>query len=243
MSPAEREEFEALAAEYALGTLSGDERARLEARIAWDAELAVLVDAWNRRLAPLAEGIEPVPAPPTLWQRIERALAPRRAERAIAPKRATARPARSLWSSLNLWRGLTATGLAAAIALALVVALRPPASVGPSYVALLQDETATPVFLVSLDPKAGRLNARPLVHHAAGDRVHELWLIAGTEPPRSLGVLEVATVTEHVLPREIVDRVAELAVLAVSLEPPGGSPTGQPTGPVILKGLLARAGT
>ena len=59
MSPAEREELEALASEYALGTLSGDERARLEARMAWDGELAQFVDAWNRRLAPLTSRSSP----------------------------------------------------------------------------------------------------------------------------------------------------------------------------------------
>jgi anti-sigma-K factor RskA len=107
---------------------------------------------------------------------------------------------------------------------------------------VLEDEKAAPVFLVSLDAKAGRLNARPLVPHAVGDRVHELWLIAGTDAPRSLGILEVEAITEHALPAAIMDQVAEPALLAVSLEPPGGSPTGQPTGPVILKGTLLRSG-
>jgi anti-sigma-K factor RskA len=35
-------------------------------------------------------------------------------------------------------------------------------------------------------------------------------------------------------------RVSDEAVLAVSLEPEGGSPTGQPTGPVIANGKLAQ---
>ena len=44
----------------------------------------------------------------------------------------------------------------------------------------------------------------------------------------------VAVLTYHVLP----GRLTADAGLAVSLEPPGGSPTGQPTGPVIASGKL-----
>ena len=36
-------------------------------------------------------------------------------------------------------------------------------------------------------------------------------------------------------------RIAMAAALAVSVEPPGGSPTGQPTGPVIAKGTIGAA--
>ncbi|TAN00659.1 MAG: hypothetical protein EPN40_03600, partial [Rhodanobacteraceae bacterium] len=36
----------------------------------------------------------------------------------------------------------------------------------------------------------------------------------------------------------LVARLDPTAALAVSVEPPGGSPTGQPTGPVIAKGAI-----
>jgi anti-sigma-K factor RskA len=42
------------------------------------------------------------------------------------------------------------------------------------------------------------------------------------------------------VPQDLLSRVNREAVLAVSLEPPGGSPTGQPTGPVIANGKLAQ---
>jgi anti-sigma-K factor RskA len=41
------------------------------------------------------------------------------------------------------------------------------------------------------------------------------------------------------VPKDLLSEVSKEAVLAVSLEPPGGSPTGQPTGPVIANGKLA----
>jgi anti-sigma-K factor RskA len=41
------------------------------------------------------------------------------------------------------------------------------------------------------------------------------------------------------VPKELLPRLNSEAVLTVSLEPEGGSPTGQPTGPVIANGKLA----
>jgi anti-sigma-K factor RskA len=40
------------------------------------------------------------------------------------------------------------------------------------------------------------------------------------------------------VPRDLVARITADTALAVSMEPPGGSPTGQPTGPVIASGKL-----
>ena len=68
-------------------------------------------------------------------------------------------------------------------------------------------------------------------------RALELWLIEGDDPPVSLGVLPdtEATVLQ-------VDAAVAAAlpggVLAVSDEPPGGSPTGQPTGDVLATGQV-----
>jgi anti-sigma-K factor RskA len=42
------------------------------------------------------------------------------------------------------------------------------------------------------------------------------------------------------VPAALKDRLSATAALAVSLEPPGGSPTGLPTGPVIASGKLTK---
>lgn len=58
--------------------------------------------------------------------------------------------------------------------------------------------------------------------------MHELWIIAPNANPVSLGLLQ---------DRPLVVTYPEPPagfVFAVSVEPEGGSPTGQPTGPVIL---------
>ena len=68
----------------------------------------------------------------------------------------------------------------------------------------------------------------------------ELWLIPKGEKPHSLGLIDPNRPLKVEVPKELLDRVNADAILAVSLEPEGGSPTGQPTGPVIANGKLAQ---
>jgi anti-sigma-K factor RskA len=64
------------------------------------------------------------------------------------------------------------------------------------------------------------------------DRDLELWALAkGETRPRSLGVLPASG-------RRLVAALAPDTQLLVSLEPRGGSPTGQPTGPVVYGGTI-----
>jgi anti-sigma-K factor RskA len=63
-----------LAAEYALGTLDADERARVEALIASDNEFAARVQAWEFRLGVLNQMVGLVEPPPELWERIRAAV-------------------------------------------------------------------------------------------------------------------------------------------------------------------------
>jgi anti-sigma-K factor RskA len=67
----------------------------------------------------------------------------------------------------------------------------------------------------------------------------ELWLIPPGEKPHSLGLIDPNRPVTISVPEDLLSKVSSEAILAVSLEPPGGSPTGQPTGPVIANGKLA----
>src|SRR6478752_2588205 len=102
---------ELLAAEYALGVLSGAERAAAEQRVKRDHGFARLVTEWEQRLAPWAAEIADVAPPPQVWDRIAGALP--------SPTQSN-----SLWQSLTFWRGLTlATGALAATCLAALIYL------------------------------------------------------------------------------------------------------------------------
>ena len=66
--PDRAERLDALAAEYALGTLPGRARRRL-ARIAQtDTAVAAAIRAREKRLSPFAEAAPPVTPPPRVWR-------------------------------------------------------------------------------------------------------------------------------------------------------------------------------
>ena len=73
------------------------------------------------------------------------------------------------------------------------------------------------------------------------DRDFELWVIPSDGSPRSLGVIAGAVETLVKLPAAVRAFIAADSVLAVSVEPVGGSPSGKPTGPVIYTGKIVSA--
>jgi len=208
---------ERLAAEYALGTLRGLARQRFERLLADDAELRRLVEGWELRLNTLAETAPAVTPPARLWQRIEQRLGPAPMPRAGLLAR--------WWQSLEFWRGLSLVATAAAAALVLYIALAPEKR---TYVAVLIDAKQTPILVAKFDPDTRRLSVQSLLPPVADPaHSHELWLVAGGNAPRSLGLLAGAQTTVD-LPPDQAAAVAT-AILAISLEPPGGSKTGSPT--------------
>ncbi|MDE2037235.1 MAG: anti-sigma factor, partial [Pseudomonas sp.] len=66
-----------------------------------------------------------------------------------------------------------------------------------------------------------------------------LWAIPAGGKPISLGLLPVSGNGRIQLSKEHQALLTAPLTLAVSLEPQGGSPTGQPTGPVLYQGQLA----
>src|SRR5579871_1199620 len=65
----------ALAAEYALGTLDADERARAASMMAAEEEFAALVRAWEWRLGALNQMVGLVEPRPIVWENIKAAIA------------------------------------------------------------------------------------------------------------------------------------------------------------------------
>jgi anti-sigma-K factor RskA len=240
------DETEVLAAEYALGTLDPAARAAVQQGLRTHAELARRVELWQQRLAPLAATIPPVDPPPAAWLGIAQALAAE-ARPARSARRVRVRHHGRLYS-VTFWRRCTLGAGALAAVLALYIAgtaLRRPLPPPPaaSYVAVLDRGEASPALIVAVDPGAGRVTIRPLAIAAAAGSALELWLVEGQDrPPRPLGLLDPDRETVLKLPPQAKAAVQPSAALAVSLEPPGGSPTGKPTGPMIYQGSLLALG-
>lgn len=217
--PEDRDEL--LAAEYVLGTLPGDTRRAVRARVAVDAAFAARVTAWEGRLAPLNEGYREAPAP-DLLPRIEARLFG-----AATPDAAPLR--RGSWRGWTLpgWRGGALGAAAAALVVALVLAVWPPAPAPVVLQAELVAEETELRFDARWDAAAGQLELRRVAGDAApAGQVHELWLIDEDGVPRSLGLLRdpLTQLTTVLGPGQ---------TLAVSLEPEGGSPDPVPSGPVL----------
>src|SRR5437868_2945472 len=67
------EDHNALAAEYALGTLDADERAQAESMMEVDKEFAALVDGWAWKLGALNQMVGSVEPRAEVWDRIREA--------------------------------------------------------------------------------------------------------------------------------------------------------------------------
>lgn len=281
MNYADPELRDRLAAEYALGTLSGLGRRRFERLLSADRDLRNLVEDWELRLNLLAESAPPVEPPTHVWDEIARQITT-----ASAPQREGWLD--RLWSSLGFWRGAAALAAATAAALVFYLAFLPPsvapqqiaalderlariedatrglvgapgriAALGdrlaslahrvdavvsqPTHVAVLLDKDRRPMMTADLDADGRlvlRLNLTPPRDFTTN--VLEVWLVSSDGTRRSLGLFpseQPGTTTALFLKHDTAEALAK-AALAVSLEPRGGSKTGQPSGPVLFTGTL-----
>ncbi|HDR9037233.1 TPA: anti-sigma factor [Burkholderia vietnamiensis] len=230
-------------AEYALGVLDADARRELEQSAARDPMLRATLERWQRRLAPLAEDVAPVAQPARVWTKIQREL-----DFAAAPSARGDARSSGWWNSLQLWRWVGIGASAAALGLLAVNVLRigeapQPAAVGTPYMAAtLARQDGVADWTATVDLQRATMVVVPANTPAiAADRSTELWLIPPNAKPISLGVFAPNAPASMTLPDAIVAQLGARAVLAVSLEPRGGSPTGQPTGPVLATGPMHAA--
>jgi anti-sigma-K factor RskA len=235
----ELDDIEAVAGEYVLGTLDAAERASVAARRERDPALDRAIQRWERDFTPLTDMGEPVAPPSDLFGRIEARLGSPGADTAPAD---AAGNVIALRRKVNLWRSVAGVTSALAASLLLVVVwqgmLRPADN---RLVAVLQKDSTSPAFLVTVDLPTKTLTVKPLTNPAAPDKSYELWLInAKLGDPRSLGVISAPlTVSQNL--RGYDPDVIESSAVAISLEPRGGSPTGKVTGPVLYSGPLLSA--
>lgn len=220
---------ERLAAEYVLGTLHGGARRRFETLLPAHPRLRQARLDWERRLLQLDDAIQPVTPSPRVWAGIE--------QRLFGETRAMVR----WWQKLVLWQG--AAGLAAAAALTLGVLLSQPAPVQPPIVVVMAAQPAAAApgvqpasFVASVSGDGRSLVLKPLTEgqQVALNKALELWAVPAQGAPRSLGLVSAERATT-VLRTQLLQ---DTAAFAVSVEPPGGSPTGAPTGPIVSVGQL-----
>lgn len=220
-----------LAAQYALGTLRGRARRRFEQFCETDTEALAPVHRWEDRLVALVGAVTPVEPPAPVWEQVEERIHREQSDR----RRITV----GNWRRLNL-------AIAAGVA-ALAIALAWWNWLGPGsvqLVAAIAGPQQTELWRIEA-PK----NREELRVTAAGgipldpSSAYELWAIpASGTAPVALGLMPQrgrGTLPLNDAQRAALERARHLAI---SLEPPGGSSTGGPTGPTLFVAQLAGAG-
>lgn len=221
-----------LAAEWALGLLDPDERRDAEARRLRDPAFAQACADWAEHAATLLAG-EDIAPPAHVWQRIASSLPANDPADGALLRRQMGR-----WRALALVMTATTIGFGA---LAIRSGSRPPAPPGtavasePPLVVILTSPESPSVASVSIDRTSGRIAVASKALDMQS-RSAELWVIPADKVPRSLGLLPVRQAGRFITPPAAAPRIARGMTLAVSLEPLGGSPTGKPTGPIIVTG-------
>lgn len=219
---------EALAAEYVLGSLRDPARRRFERLMAQRPEWRDEAEFWSTRLAGLAETVPPAIPPAALWQKIQSRINARRPE---AQSR-----------TLRWWKGLAAVSSIASVVLAIMLIAVPYQPAFRPQVSVLKDQESRTGWVLTVAARtAGGAEIRAAVEGARplSGKSFELWALPGAgAAPVSLGLLP--SQGEAMLPvsAQALPLLKRGATLAVSIEPAGGSPTGQPTGPVAYQGKL-----
>ena len=219
-----------LAGEYALGLLEGPTLEAFEREMATDPALADAVSRLQRHLQALDDTATPLEPSAGLWTRIEGRLG---APRAPADNVIALRPG-PLERNYN-WMALAAS-VVVALGIGYVVGSfdRQPQ---PIMIAVLIDEaTSQPGAIVeAFADDSIRLQPLDLFEVPEGQTL-QVW----TLPDAETGPVSLGTFSD---PRTIMLNGPNLPqpnsgqLYEITLEPAPGSPTGRPTGPILVKGF------
>ncbi len=121
-----------------------------------------------------------------------------------------------------------------------VVQLQAPSPpVAAQYVALLQKDGGSPAFILTVDAGTKNFTVRKVGAAPEPGKSYELWLVSDKlQRPRSLGVIGGNDFTSRPALASYDTDTVNKATYAVTVEPEGGSPTGEATGPIVFTGKL-----
>jgi anti-sigma-K factor RskA len=212
-----------LAAEYVLGTLRGPARQRFARWLDSDANVAAATRRWEDRLAHLADDVRSVTPSPQVWRDIERRIG------------TAAGPTARRW--YDNWRPLAlAASVLLAVALFWVLDTRDDSANWQLAAQLRDDQLQQSLWKIEYDATDRSLQLSAEAPYALpSGTVHELWALpANGAAPVSLGLLPQTGSRKVALDPAQAAALLAAGQLAVSREPAGGSPTGAPTGPVLI---------
>jgi len=226
--PDHRSRLDRVAAEYVLGTLSGKARTRLARAAATDPTVARAIADWERRLCGLADAVPAVAPSPAVWDAIARRL-----------RFADAAQPGGWWTRVAFWRAFAVLSFAAFVALGVTTLRERTAAPPGTIVVVLAGPDAKPVLIATASREAHVLRVKAVgTLSVPPDHALELWMLPASGAPLAMGLIDAAGTATLPLAAASGEVLASAKGLAVSLEPPGGSPTGLPTGPILYTGTL-----
>lgn len=117
-----------------------------------------------------------------------------------------------------------------------------PAPVQGQYVALLQKDSTSPAFILTVDGATKNFTVRKVGAESETGKSYELWLVSDRlQQPRSLGLIGGKDFTTSPSLTSYDPDMVSKATYAVTVEPEGGAPNGVPTGPIVYTGKLIEA--
>ena len=225
-----------LAQRYVLGVQRGHARQRFAKLADSRFEIGRAIADWETRLAPLAWSLEPVEPSPLVWRRIMRAL-----DRGDTPTPETERRGGAAWRALAA--SMTFVALIAGAGW-WQSSNKPPDVVTQTVVetvsvALVTDPAGQPLWLARIAADRSELLVRAINDiQQQPNNDYELWAIDSAGTTVSLALLPQTGQRTETLSDAALGALADSELLAVSLEPVGGSPGPAPTGPVLYTAAL-----
>ena len=213
---------DSLSGEYVLGTMTYLVRKRFERLLTNDMALRDTVNQLQNKLYPMYDNITAIQPSPRVWRGIQARLGFGQEPLAFGLQ-------------INFWRNFALFNLVLTLGLGALMLNGKAQS--PAYLALLGGENQAPVILAQANQQRHEVEIQTIAPlEIQSGKSFELWLIKGKNAPQSLGLLPASGKITIAIPSALQAGIAANNLLAVSLEPAGGSPTHQPTGPVLFSG-------
>ena len=235
-----KQERELDAAEYVIGTLSAVERKAFEASLVNDSKAQKDVAFWQRAFGALNASVSPEKPPKAMWKRIEGALAnvensdETSNSGSQSPVAANDNMLAQMQKSRGRWRMGAMAATIAALGLGVFIAQdRVTGGLsGKEFIAVVNANGDQPSLVVNVNAATGEVTVRSIGVNRPDGKSLELWYVPEGQKAVSVGLVGEGGIDL----RDITAKGGDL--LAISLEPQGGSPTGTATGPVIYTGKL-----
>ncbi len=212
------EDLDILAAEYALGLATGEDLAQAQRLAATDGDFAAMVTNWEIRLAAMADELAPEQPRPAIKTALLAKMFPRA-------------PRVPLWERVRVWQTAAALGLLLLVAVLVTDRGQQSTPAGPLYTAEIVAEEGDFRVVAVVDTSTDEIFLTRTAGGAPEGRVLEVWAHGEGAPAISVGLWPEGDTIRLPMP-ETIAAVEGVLTLGVSEEPPGGSPTGSPSGRV-----------